>query len=90
MILVGDYPKGYRANDPTVYRALPSECKGVKLYEWPIIEEGYYTGGAAGTDRVVINEVEQKDGSFARTYCLTMTHRGQTGNLFGPCPASTA
>lgn len=88
MILVDGYPKGYGANDPKVLRALPSECKNVKLYEWPILEVGSYTGGEPGPDRVVINEVKQKDGSFARTYCLTMTHRGQTDNSFGPCPAS--
>ena len=89
----GDYPKPYGASDNSVIKALPSECipsSGRRLYEWPILPAGYYNGGDPGADRVVVAATGEGTPAVSRVYCLTMTHRGATGNGFVPCIATTA
>ncbi|KAM0803715.1 hypothetical protein BDR22DRAFT_886545 [Usnea florida] len=88
----GGYPHSYGANDESVLKALPPECipgKGLTLYEFPILPNGAYSGGDPGFDRVVAAETSTTAG-VARTYCLTMTHRGAPGLLFQPCITTTA
>lgn len=86
------YPRpGFGANEPSILKALPDECraeiggkKGLLLWEYPIVVGGLYQGGDPGKDRVII-----ADYNGARTYCVTVTHRGNDFNLHSLCLSTT-
>ncbi|KAI4206477.1 MAG: hypothetical protein LQ349_009931, partial [Xanthoria aureola] len=90
--LISKNEKRFGANEPSILKALPDECRasvgnknGLKLWEYPIGNGGLYNGGNPGPDRVII-----ADYNGARTYCVTITHRGNDENIHSICPSTTA
>ncbi|KAL8849055.1 MAG: hypothetical protein Q9221_005954 [Calogaya cf. arnoldii] len=90
--LISKNEKRFGANEPSILKALPDECRasvgnklGLTLWEYPIVVGGLYQGGNPGADRVII-----ADYNNARMYCVTVTHRGNDENIHSLCKSTTA
>ncbi len=84
------YPKkGFGAHEQSIFNKLPEECKAegkadFVLWEYPIVPLSLYKGGDPGEDRVILAEWN-KGTEMTRTYCVTVTHRGNEENIHSIC-----
>ncbi|KAK4183459.1 Ribonuclease/ribotoxin [Podospora australis] len=81
-----DWPHEFRnGRSPTTPEVDPAPCKGLNLYEFPILasKRDFAAGGQPGPDRVVFADSNKTPGAFEQ--CFLMTHSGASGNLFVKC-----
>ncbi|KAI0756788.1 ribonuclease ribotoxin [Daedaleopsis nitida] len=67
-----DYPHQYHDYEGFSFQS----CSG-EFFEFPLKENGIYTGGSPGADRVIYDT----SGNF----CACLTHEGASGNNFVEC-----
>ncbi|KAI0149207.1 hypothetical protein BJ166DRAFT_58836 [Pestalotiopsis sp. NC0098] len=88
------YPLRNQARDPDVATALDgiAGCEtgqaNMVYWEFPLTSDGWNGGPeqSQGPDRVIgIGQSPGQGGTWALTYCLSVTHRGQANNDNVPC-----